>query len=70
MSIVSEILRIKQNFANAYDALRNYNVTVPTNVKSDNLSNLINSIKINRYYEGNGVPSNSFGNDGDLYLQL
>lgn len=64
MSIASEILRIKNNIANAYTSCNNRGATMPQTQNSNNLANTIDSITgINRGVDANGVygyPTTSF----------
>ncbi|MEE3350453.1 MAG: hypothetical protein VZR09_10495 [Candidatus Gastranaerophilaceae bacterium] len=53
MTIASEIQRIKNNIANAYDVCTNKGANIPSNKNSSNLANCINSITV-----GSGSGSN------------
>ena len=60
MSIATEITRVNQNLQNAYTALRNKGVTVPSDVNSNNLPDLIDSISSETKPEngtGNWLPA-------------
>lgn len=70
MSIQSEISRLTTAKSDLQSWLTTHNVTVPENTVLDGLVTLLQSIQMQTVYTGTGVPSDTLGSDGDLYLDL
>lgn len=72
MSIQSEITRIDNNVDSVLNILKNNGITVSSSANSDDLATLLNTLlsQIVTVKTVSSKPSDSTGNNGDIFIQV